>query len=35
MFKQGPNRRVFYGKENEQIDGVLHIMQEWVTDEKC
>lgn len=34
MFKQGPNRRVFDGKENEQIEGVLHIMQEWVTDEE-
>lgn len=34
MFKQGPSKRFFNGKENERIDGVLHTLQEWVTDEE-
>ncbi len=34
MFKQGPSKRVFNRKENERIDGVLHTLQEWVTDEE-
>ncbi|WP_343253523.1 hypothetical protein [Ligaoa zhengdingensis] len=34
MFKQGPSKRVFNGKENERIDGVLHTLQEWATDEE-
>ena len=34
MFKQGPSRRFFNGKENETIDGVLHTLQEWITDEE-
>ncbi|WP_295340287.1 hypothetical protein [uncultured Subdoligranulum sp.] len=34
MFKQGPSKRVFNGKENERIDGVLHILREWATDEE-
>lgn len=33
-FKQGPSKRIFYGKENERIEGVLHILQEWTTDEE-
>lgn len=33
-FKQGPSRRFFNGEENERIEGVLHIEQEWVTDEE-
>lgn len=34
MLKQGPSKRVFNGKENERIEGVLHTLQEWVTDEE-
>jgi hypothetical protein len=34
MFKQGPSKRIFNGKENERVDGVLHTLQEWVTDEE-
>ena len=34
IFKQGSSRRIFNGKENERIDGVLHTLQEWVTDEE-
>lgn len=34
MFKQGPSRRFFNGKENERIEGVLHTLQEWKTDEE-
>jgi len=33
-YKQGPGGRFFNGKENERIEGVLHILQEWVTDEE-
>ena len=33
MFKQGPSSRFFNGKENERINGVLHTLQEWITDE--
>lgn len=33
MFKQGPTKRFFNGKENECIEGVLHTLQEWITDE--
>lgn len=33
MFKQGPTKRFFNGKENERIEGVLHTLQEWTTDE--
>ena len=32
MFKQGPSRKFFNGKENERIRGVLHTLQEWNTD---
>ena len=31
--KQGPSRKLFNGKENESVEGVLHILKEWVTDE--
>ena len=34
MFKQGPGGRFFNGKENERFEGVLHTLQEWVTDEQ-
>ena len=34
MFKQGPSKRFFNGKENERIEGVLHTLQEWSTDEE-
>lgn len=33
MFKQGPSRRIFNGKENETVEGVLHTLQTWATDE--
>lgn len=33
MYKQGPTRKFFNGKENERIDGTLHILQKWTTDE--
>lgn len=32
-FKQGPSKRFFNGKENETIEGVLHTLKEWATDE--
>lgn len=34
MFKQGPGKRVFNGKENERIEGALHVLQEWFTDDE-
>lgn len=34
MFKQGPGGKFFDGKENECFNGVLHILQEWNTDEQ-
>ena len=34
MFKEGPSKRFFNGKENERISGVLHTLQEWITDEE-
>lgn len=34
MFKQGPGGKFFNGKENERFDGILHILQEWITDEQ-
>ncbi|MFI2858629.1 hypothetical protein ACH6EH_16090 [Paenibacillus sp. JSM ZJ436] len=34
MFKQGPSRKFFNGKENERIVGVMHTLQEWATDEQ-
>lgn len=34
QFKQGPSKRIFNGKEGERIKGVLHTLQEWVTDEE-
>ncbi len=34
MLKQGPGGKFFNGKENERFEGVLHTLQEWVTDEQ-
>lgn len=34
MFKQGPGGKIFNGKENERFEGVLHTLQEWVSDEQ-
>lgn len=34
MFKQGPSRRVFNGKENVRVEGVLHTLEEWASDER-
>lgn len=33
-YKQGPGSRFFNGKENERIEGVLHTLQEWKSDEE-
>lgn len=34
LIKQGPGKRFFNGKENEIIGGVLHILDEWKTDQR-
>ena len=34
QFKQGPSRKFFNGRENERIEGKLHILQEWATDDE-
>lgn len=34
QLKQGPNRKIFNGKENETVEGILHVLQEWSTDEQ-
>ncbi len=31
--KQGPSERIFDGKENTRYSGVLHVLEEWITDE--
>lgn len=33
-YKQGPGSKFFNGRENEHIEGVLHTLQEWITDEE-
>ena len=33
-YKQGPGGRSFNGKENERYTGVLHVLQEWLTDDE-
>ncbi len=33
-YKKGPGGRFFNGKENEKIEGVLHTLKEWITDEE-
>ena len=33
-YKQGPGGKFFNGKENERFDGVLHKLQEWITDDE-
>lgn len=33
QLKQGPNKRFFNGKENEVIEGALHTLKEWPSDE--
>lgn len=33
-YKQGPTKKIFNGKENERIPGVLHVLEEWNTDEE-
>ena len=33
-YKQGPGSKFFNGKENERIEGVLHVLEEWVTEEE-
>lgn len=32
--KQGPTRKFFNGKENEKIPGVLHVLEEWNTEDE-
>lgn len=34
QLKQGPNKKFFNGKENEIIEGTLHTLQKWITDEE-
>lgn len=34
MYKQGPGGKFFNGKENERYEGVIHTLQEWITDEQ-
>ncbi len=34
QFKKGPGGKFFNGKENERYEGVLHTLDEWVTDEE-
>ncbi len=33
-YKQGPGSKFFNGKENERIEGVLHTVKKWITDEE-
>lgn len=33
-FKEGPSKKFFNGKENERIPGVLHVLEEWDTDDR-
>ena len=33
-YKEGPGGKFFDGKENTRYNGVLHILEEWNTDEK-
>lgn len=33
-YKQGPGKRFFNGKENEFIEGTLHVLQEWITEDE-
>jgi len=33
-YKQGPGGKFFDNKENVRFDGVLHTLQEWITDEE-
>lgn len=33
-YKKGPGGKFFNGKENERYEGVLHIQEEWSTDEE-
>ncbi len=34
QLKQGPSKRFFNGKENEVIEGVLHTLKTWSSDEE-
>lgn len=34
MIKQGPSKRVFFGNESERVKGVIHVLQQWTTDEE-
>ncbi|NCD04141.1 MAG: hypothetical protein EOM00_14345 [Clostridia bacterium] len=33
-YKQGPGGKFFNGKENERYVGVLHTLEEWITDDE-
>lgn len=33
-YKKGPGSKFFNGKENERIEGVLHVLKEWATEEE-
>ena len=34
QLKKGPSTRFFNNRENETIDGVLHVLDEWKSDEE-
>ena len=34
QLKQGPTKKFFNGKENEIIEGALHTLKTWATDEE-
>lgn len=34
QFKQGPGSKYFDGKENVRVEGVLHVLRRWRTDEE-
>lgn len=33
-YKRGPGSKFFNGKENERIEGVLHVLEEWITEDE-
>ncbi len=34
QYKQGPSRKYFNGKENVRSEGVLHVLEKWMTDDE-
>lgn len=33
-YKKGPTTKFFNGKENERVEGKLHTLEEWITDDE-